>query len=135
CLQWPAGLRVPFADFPNEKACYSMARRLTIAVIADGFHWAPLHRFFTQTFLLRVLRLLVNVRVTTIIVARKIRWRRLATKVAIDALIIHVKLASHILWILVCNVSHNSLCYLVSDSKRGLPRVRSSSLEPSRPGF
>jgi hypothetical protein len=58
---------------------------------------------------LRGLWLFQHLGVTTIVVARKISRRGLATKVAINALVIHVKPPSHILWMPVCKVSNISL--------------------------
>jgi hypothetical protein len=91
--------------------------RLT-AIAADGFHRAPFHRFFAKRFLVPAFRLFVDVRVTTVVVAGKIGRGCLSAKIAIDALIIHVKLPAHILRILICNVSHNLLYNVVSDSLR-----------------
>ena len=68
---------------------------------------------------LRGLWLFQHLGVTTIVVARKISRRGLATKVAIDALVIHVKPPSHILRIPVCNVSH---IYSLSSSNPIFPR-------------
>ena len=92
-------------------------RPLTATIAADGFHRTSFHRLFAERFLVRTLRLLIDVGVTTVIVARKICRRRLSAKIAINALIIHVKLPTHILRILICNVSHNLLYNLVSDSQ------------------
>jgi hypothetical protein len=91
--------------------------RLT-AIAADSFHGAPFHRFFAKGFLVPAFRLFVDVRVTTVVVAGKIGRGCLSAKIAIDALIIHVKLPAHILRILICNVSHNLLFNVVSDSQR-----------------
>jgi hypothetical protein len=90
---------------------------LTSAIAADSFNRTPLHGLFTKRFLVGALRLLVDIGVTAIIITREICGRGFAAKIAIDALIIHVKLPSHVLRILICNVSHNLLYNLVSDSQ------------------
>jgi hypothetical protein len=91
---------------------------LTATIASDRFHGTPFHGFFAKRFLVRALGLFVDVGVTSVVVARKIGRRRLSAKIAIDALIIHVKLPAHILWILICNVSHNLLYNVVCDSQR-----------------
>src|SRR5436309_1414663 len=60
------------------------------AIVADGFDRTTFFGFFTAGFLLRVLRLFVNERITAVIVALEIVRRRLAAKIAVDALIIDV---------------------------------------------
>jgi hypothetical protein len=102
---------------PNPNTSYFglSGAALAIAVAANCFDGTSLHSLFAQCFFIRVFRLLVHKGVTTVIVARKICRRRLTTKVAIDALIIHVKAPSSILRILICNVSHILLSYLLSD--------------------
>jgi hypothetical protein len=72
------------------------------AVVANGFDWATLFRLFAESLLFRRLRLLVDVAVAAVIVAREIRGRSLAAKVAVDALIVHEVFAGDILRILVC---------------------------------
>ena len=99
------------------------AQILIATIAADGFHRTTFHRLFAERFFVRTLRLLVDIRVTAVIVARKICRRRLSAKIAINALIIYVKLPSHILRILICNVSHNLLYNLVSVSKTWFPCI------------
>jgi hypothetical protein len=94
-----------------------MSEALLATVAADSFHGAPLHRFFAKRFFVGALRLFVDVRVTTVVVARKICRGRLSAKIAVNALIIHVKLPTYILRILICNVSHNLLYNVFTDSQ------------------
>src|ERR1700693_3893303 len=90
---------------------------LTATIAADGFHRTSLHRLFAQRFLVRRLRLFIDKGMPTVIVARKICRCRLTAKIAINALIIDVKLPTHILRILICNVCHNLLYNAVTDSR------------------
>src|SRR5947209_8289820 len=76
------------------------------AVVADRFDRAAFHRFLAKTLFLRRFRLLVNVRMSAVVVAFKVRRRRFTAKIAVDALIIDIKLSRNVLGIFVCSVSH-----------------------------
>jgi len=77
-----------------------------VPVVADRFDWTPFHRFFAETFFIRRLRLLVNVRVPAIIIPFEIRGRGLAAQIAVDTLIIDVKFAGYVLGVFVRCVGH-----------------------------
>jgi hypothetical protein len=72
------------------------------AVVADGFDRAAFHCFLAESFLFGGLRLLIDIAVAAIVIAREIRGRCLAAKVAVDALIIHEVSSGDILRIFVC---------------------------------
>ena len=76
------------------------------AVVTDGLHRAPFHRFLAEPFLVRSLRLLVDERVTTVIVSFEIGWRSFAAQIAIDALIIDIKLPRDIFSVFVSGIGH-----------------------------
>jgi hypothetical protein len=80
-----------------------------VPVIADRFDGAAFHRFFTKAFLFGRLRLLVNIRVATVIVPFEVGGGGLAAQVAVNALIIDVEFAGYVLGIFVCGVGHVSL--------------------------
>src|SRR6478672_5378633 len=94
------------ADCPKQANSPFAVLLLAVAIAANGLDWTSLHSLFAQRFFVRILRLFINIGVTTVVVARKICRRRLPTKVAIDALVINVESTSSILRILICNVSH-----------------------------
>jgi hypothetical protein len=78
-------------------------------VITNGFNRATLFGFLAACFLVRIIRLLGKVRVTPVLVALKVFRCRLATQVAVNALVIDVILARNVLRIFVCSVSHKSM--------------------------
>jgi hypothetical protein len=78
-------------------------------VFADSFDGTCIERFFTEGEFFRRLRLFVNVRVTVLVVAAKVRRRSVATDIAVDALRIDKELAGYIVWNLVFLESHRSL--------------------------
>jgi hypothetical protein len=78
------------------------------AVIADRFDRATFLGFLAQRFLLRSLRLLEDERVAAVFVPGEIARRRFTAEIAVDALVIDVKLSRDVLGIFVCNVSHKS---------------------------
>src|SRR5580704_5416700 len=61
---------------PDRYTRPSQVVRLT-AIAADGFHGASLHGLFAQSFLVRAFRLFIDIGMTAVIVARKIRGSRL----------------------------------------------------------
>jgi hypothetical protein len=84
-------------------------RRILSTVVADRFDRATFHRLFAKTFFLGRLRLLVNVRVTAVVVALEIRGRSFPAQIAVDALLIDIEFASGIFGIFVGNIGHNFL--------------------------
>src|SRR3954470_9513189 len=84
-----------------EKACLS-------PVVADGFDGTALHRLFALSLFFRRFRLLVNVRISAVIVAGIVVRGRFTAKVTIDALIIDVILASDVFGISIRDVSHKN---------------------------
>ena len=78
-----------------------------LAVATDGFDRAAFHGFFAERFFFWTLRLLVNVRMAAVVVPFKIRRRSLAAEVAVDALIVDVKLSFDIFGVFVSDISHS----------------------------
>lgn len=79
-----------------------------LAVITDSFDGATFEGLHAHIDVFLRLRLLINEGVTPVIAAREKVWSRFTTKVAVDALLIYVKLARYILGPLVLNVCHIS---------------------------
>jgi hypothetical protein len=76
------------------------------AVATNGLDWTTFHGLFAECFFLRRFRLLVYVRVPTIIVATEVRGRGFTAKVAVDALVIDVELSFDILGVFICGIGH-----------------------------
>src|SRR5205814_1535326 len=78
------------------------------AVVTDGFDGTTFHRFLAKGLFLGRLGLLVNKRVSAVVVALVIRGRGLPAEVAVDALIVDVKFSVDVFWIFICRVGHRS---------------------------
>jgi hypothetical protein len=76
-------------------------------VLADGFHWAAIHGFLAEGFFFRRFWLLENKRMSAIVVAGEIGRSGFSAQIAIDALIIHIEFAAHIVGVFVVYVCHN----------------------------
>lgn len=95
----------------SANAPASMLQRVAAqlaTIVADRLDRATLHCLFAKTFLLRRLRLLIDIGMSAVVITLEISRRRLATKIAIDALIIDVKLSRYIFGIFVSSVGHIS---------------------------
>jgi hypothetical protein len=57
-------------------------------------------------FLFRRLWLFEDEGMTALFVTREIRWGRLPTQIAVNALIVHVIATQRISWVPVCNLCH-----------------------------
>jgi hypothetical protein len=79
-----------------------------VSVVADGLDRAAFLGLFALRLFLRGTRLFIDKGITAIVIAFEIVWRRFATQVAVDALVIDVELSRDVLRVLVCDVSHNS---------------------------
>src|SRR5262249_38828954 len=76
------------------------------AVVADGFDRAAFLGFLAPGFLLWRFGLLVNVRITAVLIALKVIRRRFAAQVAVNALVVHVVFSGYVDFVFVCQVSH-----------------------------
>jgi hypothetical protein len=76
------------------------------AVATNGLDRATFHRFFAKCFFFRRFGLLVDVGMSAIIIATEVRRRGFTAKVAVDALVIDVKLSFDILGVFICGVGH-----------------------------
>ena len=76
------------------------------AVVPDRFDRASFHRLAAEVFFLRRGGLLENVGITPVVAAREVGRSSLTAQIAVDALVIHVELPRHVLWIFIRNVGH-----------------------------
>lgn len=100
------------------------------AVVTDRFDRATFHRFLAKAFFLGRLGLLVNERMTAVIVAFEIGGRGFTAKIAVDALLIDVELSGGVFGIFVRGVGHNFAREREVRWKR--PRCKS---KPERPAW
>lgn len=80
-----------------------------LTVVANGFHWAAVHRFLGERLLFGSLRLFVDIAVTAIVIALEICRSGLAAQIAVDALVIHEKFSLNVVAVFVCCVCHIDL--------------------------
>jgi hypothetical protein len=78
------------------------------AVVTDGLNRTALEGFHAKSDIIIGLGLLVNEGVTTLVVAAEKRRRGLAAEIAVDALLIDVKLTRSVLFPFVCFIGHGS---------------------------
>src|SRR5262245_9586949 len=76
------------------------------AVVTDRFDRATFHRFLAKTFFLRRFRLLVDIRVTAVVVPLEVGGRCFPAQITVDALFIDVEFASSVFGIFVGDISH-----------------------------
>lgn len=77
-----------------------------VAVVSDGFYRAAFKSFHAESDVFLCLRLLVDERVATLVVAGEEARRGFATEIAVDALLIDVELTGDILIPFICFVGH-----------------------------
>jgi hypothetical protein len=91
---------------------YPRFRRLQTAatnlrpVTTNRFDWATFHRFLTERFFFRRLRLLIDVRMTAIVIPFEIGGRGLPAQITVDALIIDVEFAFYVFGVFVRGIGH-----------------------------
>jgi hypothetical protein len=95
---------LPAAPVSPRRAAISAPSRS--AVVADGFDGAALLGLLALGFLLRRAGLFAHERKAAVVVALEIVRRGFAAKVAVNALVINVILARHVVGIFVRYVSH-----------------------------
>ena len=79
------------------------------AVVADSLNRAAFEGFLTESDIIFSRRLLVDERVTSIVVAREEIRRGFAAEIAVNTLLIDVELTCYICFPLVVFVCHSSL--------------------------
>jgi hypothetical protein len=76
------------------------------AIVADGFDRTSFHGFLAKGLLLRGGRLLKHIGVAAVVAAREISGCGFPAKVAVNALVIDVKLSGHVFRVFIRNVGH-----------------------------
>ena len=82
-------------------------RAILGAVATDRLDRTAFHGLLAEALFLRRLGLLINKRVSAIVVAFEVGGRSLTAEVAVDTLLIHVKLTGSVLGIFVGGVGHS----------------------------
>ena len=88
--------------------------RLVFAVFANRFDRAAFEGFHAQVDVFLRGRLLMDVGVAAVVVAREKVGRGFAAQVAVNALLVYVKLTGHVLGPFVSNISHNAQNYWIA---------------------
>jgi hypothetical protein len=110
--------------------------RLALTIAADGFYGAAFLRFFAESFFLGTFGLFVDVRMAAVVVAFVIRGRGFAAEIAVDALVIDIKLPRYVFRIFIRCVSHMLPAKSeVERRKKDVPRngFLRASAQPARP--
>jgi hypothetical protein len=117
------------AGLPRVAECRYPALR---TVIANGLDRTPFLCVIAKFFLIRIFRLFEDIGVTSVFIPLEVVGCGLAAQIAIDALIINVKLAGNVFWVFVCCVCHKFLKNMNSalsvgkhlNKKRAVPALR-----------
>ena len=108
----PVGRRIarvllvrPFAALVWQ-AVHLVRSHSAFAIIADGFDRASFHGFLAKRFFLLGARLLKHIGVAAVVAAREISRCGFPAQVAVNALVIDVKLSGHVFRVFIRNVGH-----------------------------
>jgi hypothetical protein len=126
----PVGRRIarvllvrPFAALLWQAVhCHLVRSHSAFAIVADGFDRTSFHGFLAKRLLLRGGRLLKHIGVAAVVAAREISGCGFPAQVAVNALVIDVKLSGHVFRVFTRNVGHKNLCRFMQTEIR-LERV------------
>src|SRR2546430_12630747 len=104
---WSAPCRAPFFCLSTGFRRSQTAGTGLRAVVADRFDGATFHRFFAEALFLRRLWLFIDVGMAAVVVSLEIGGRGFAAQIAVDALIIDVKLARYVFGVFIRGVGHD----------------------------
>ena len=79
------------------------------AIVANGFNRTSFHGFLAKRLLLRGGRLLKHIGVAAVVAAREINGCGFPAQVAVNTLVIDVKLSGHVFRVFIRNVGHKIL--------------------------
>src|ERR1700756_2415430 len=97
----------PFAALVWQAVhCHLVRSHLAFAIVADGFDWTSFHGFLAKRLLLRGGRLLKYIGVAAVVAAREISGCGFPAQVAVNVLVIAVKLTGHVFRVFIRNVGH-----------------------------
>src|SRR4029077_8870107 len=80
--------------------------RSALAIVADGFNRTSFHGFLTKRLLLRGGRLLKHIGVAAVVAAPEISGCGVPAQVAVNALVIAVKLSGHVFRVFIRKFGH-----------------------------
>ncbi len=107
-IAWSADGRGWFQPLKRGASdCDAPPKTSLFAIVANGFDRATLHRFDAKRCLLFVFGLRLHVRITALFGTREIVRRSFPTQVAVNALIIYVKLPADVFRVFVFDFGHN----------------------------
>src|SRR6201997_4786421 len=86
--------------------CHLVRSPSAFAIVANGFDRTSSHGFLAKRFLLRGGRLLKHIGVAAVVAAREISGGGFPAQVAVNALVIDVKLSGHVFRVFIRNVGH-----------------------------
>src|SRR5258708_36017734 len=86
--------------------CHLVRSHSAFAVVTDGFDRRSFHGFLAKRLLLRGGRLLKHIGVAAVVAAPEISGCGLPAQVAVNALVIDVKLSGHVFRVFIRNVGH-----------------------------
>src|SRR6266436_3865924 len=98
--------------FGGAVHCHLVRSHSAFAIVADGFDRTSFHGLLAKRLLLRGGRLLKYIGVAAVVAAREINGCGFPAQVAVNALVIDVKLSGHVFRVLIRNVGHR--CSFVS---------------------
>src|SRR6266404_9746797 len=97
----------PFAALVWQAVhCHWVRSHSAFAIVADGFDRTSCHGFLAKRLLLRGGRLLKHIGVAAVVAAREISGGGFPAQVAVNALVIAVKLSGHVVRVFIRNVGH-----------------------------
>src|SRR5260370_7089746 len=97
----------PFAALVWQAVhCHLVRSHSAFAIVADGFDRTSFHGFLAKRVLLRGGRLLKHIGVAAVVAAREISGCGFPAQVAVNALVIDVKLSGHVFRAFILNVGH-----------------------------
>src|SRR5260370_24489146 len=88
--------------------CHLVRSPSAFAIVADGFDRTSFHGFLAKLLLLRGGRLLKHIGVAAVVAAREISGCGFPAQVAVNALVIDVKLSGHAFSVFIRNVDHQN---------------------------
>ena len=93
--------------FGQAVHCHLVRSHSEFAIVADGFDRTSFHGFLAKRLLLRGGRLLKHIGVAAVVAAREISGCGFPAQVAVDALVIDVKLSGHVFRVFIRNIGHS----------------------------
>ena len=114
---------IPFSVRATEAVHRHLVRSHSASdIVADGFDRTSFHGFLAKRLLLRGGRLLKHIGVAAVVAAHEISGCGFPAQVAVNALVIDVKLSGHVFRVFIRNVGHR-FCFRFMQTEIRLERV------------